>query len=92
MDKIEDKELNGRTTTAKGNEGMCLHFFLLYNLNTNNQFCLFTFFSDSDDDDDVRNELSLTVKLQRELKQAVKELIAQQHQQQKHRKVSRNFF
>ena len=73
---------------------VCLHFLFTYihNLNTNNQFCLFTFFSDSDDDDDVRNELSLTVKLQRELKQAVKELIAQQHQQQKHRKVSRNFF
>ena len=47
-------------------------------------------FSDSDDEDDDENELSLTEKLQRELKQAVKDLIAQ-HQQQKHRTVSLNF-
>ena len=93
VDKIEDKELNGSRTTAKEIEGLftytyiffvsavCLHF--LYSA----VVCLL--FSDSDDDDD-ENELSLTEKLQRELKQAVKDLIAQ-HQQQKHRTVSLNF-
>ena len=72
---------------------VCLHTYFVC------VSCLFTFlircfcllFSDSDeDDDDIRNELSLTAKLQRELKQAVKDLIAQ-HQQQKHRTVSLNF-